>query len=68
MGLTQEAIMDDTTVTVPYPAQTKQAAAEINGRKTDATSMLFSDKIMITITQDGRLAQWVRTFAVEYSL
>ena len=42
-----------------YPAPTKQAAVEINGVKTDAMSMSFSDKIMITITQGGRLAQWV---------
>ena len=60
--------MDDTTVTVPYPAQTKQAAAEINCIKTDVTKMSFSDKIMITITQDGRLAQWVRLYLTSKTL
>jgi proteasome assembly chaperone 3 len=59
MGLPQQTIMEDTEVTVPYPAQTRQAAAEISGIKTDVTFVSFSDKIMITITQDGRLAQWV---------
>lgn len=57
MGLLQESVeMDDSG---SYPAPTRQAAAEINGTKTDAMSTEFSDKIMITITQDGRLAQWV---------
>ena len=42
-----------------YPAITKQAASTIDGIDTDVTSIVFSDKIMITITQNGRLAQWV---------
>ena len=42
-----------------YPAITKQAAGLVNGIPTDITSTQFSDKIMITITQDGRLAHWV---------
>lgn len=62
MGLPQdyaEPKMDDTVVVQPYPAQTRQAAAEINGVVTDVMSIGFTDKIMITITQNGRLAQWV---------
>ena len=43
-----------------YPATTKQAAAIIAGIQTDATCILFTDKIMITIAQDGRVAQWVK--------
>lgn len=43
-----------------YPATTKQAAGYIHGILTDVMSTSFSDKIMITITQKGRLAQWVR--------
>ncbi len=42
-----------------YPAITKQAAGVVDGTLTDITSTFFSDKIMITITQAGRLAQWV---------
>ncbi|KAL2039122.1 hypothetical protein N7G274_008171 [Stereocaulon virgatum] len=42
-----------------FPAKTKQAASMINGILTDVTSTTFSDKIMITITQDGRLAHWI---------
>ena len=67
MGLPQDyglPIMDDNTkVTIPFPATTKQAAAEINGVKTDVMSVSFSDKIMITITQEGRLAQWVSVWS-----
>ena len=45
-----------------YPAITKQAAAIVDGIPTEVTSMLFADKIMVTITQEGRLAHWVKAF------
>jgi proteasome assembly chaperone 3 len=46
----------------PFPAATKQVAGLVNGVETDLTSMYFSDKILITIVQGGRLAQWVCAF------
>jgi proteasome assembly chaperone 3 len=46
---------------LPYPATTKQAAGLVNGVPTDVMMISFADKIMITITQNGRLAQWVCT-------
>ncbi|KAK0512803.1 hypothetical protein JMJ35_004820 [Cladonia borealis] len=42
-----------------YPAITKQSAGIIDGVLTDVTSTTFSDKIMVTVTQYGRLAQWI---------
>ncbi|MCJ1455372.1 hypothetical protein MMC28_005727 [Mycoblastus sanguinarius] len=42
-----------------YPAITKQAAVVIDGIITDVTSTSFADKIVITVTQAGRLAQWI---------
>ncbi|KAL8710103.1 MAG: hypothetical protein Q9225_007343 [Loekoesia sp. 1 TL-2023] len=48
-----------TISTTSYPAATKQAAGHIDGVLTDVTSTSFSDKIMVTITQNGRLAQWI---------
>ncbi|KAI4244687.1 MAG: hypothetical protein L6R40_002891 [Gallowayella cf. fulva] len=48
--------------TVPatsYPATTKQAAGYIDGILTDVMTTSFSDRIMVTITQNGRLAQWI---------
>ncbi|KAL8734570.1 MAG: hypothetical protein Q9166_001470 [cf. Caloplaca sp. 2 TL-2023] len=42
-----------------YPATTKQAAGHIGGILTDVLSTTFSDKIMVTISQYGRLAQWI---------
>ncbi|KAI4171339.1 MAG: hypothetical protein LQ348_006941 [Seirophora lacunosa] len=48
-----------------YPAPTKQAAGHIDGLFTDVTCTSFSDKIMLTITQEGRLAQWVRDHAFD---
>ncbi|CAF9906142.1 hypothetical protein IMSHALPRED_004099 [Imshaugia aleurites] len=47
------------SISTSYPAITKQAASVIDGIHTDATSTAFLDKIMITITQGGRLAQWI---------
>ncbi|KAL8957499.1 MAG: hypothetical protein Q9193_005245 [Seirophora villosa] len=45
--------------TSSYPAPTKQAAGHIDGLLTDVTCTSFSDKIMLTVTQEGRLAQWI---------
>lgn len=42
-----------------FPARTKQAYAVIAGIRTDVTTVFFADKILLTITQDGRLAHWV---------
>ena len=47
------------SISPSYPAITKQAAGIIDNIHTDVTCTTFSDKIMITITQNGRLAQWV---------
>ncbi|KAI4252470.1 MAG: hypothetical protein L6R42_007952, partial [Xanthoria sp. 1 TBL-2021] len=44
--------------TTSYPATTRQAAGHVDGILTDVMSSSFSDKIMVTITQGGRLAQW----------
>lgn len=43
----------------PFPAPSKQAKGLVNGVETEVSSMNFSDKIMVTISQGGRLAQWV---------
>lgn len=50
-----------------YPAIIKQTAGIVDGTPTDITSTQFSDKIMITITQGGRLAQWVNCYPVSTS-
>jgi proteasome assembly chaperone 3 len=47
------------SIQVPFPAATKQAAGLVNGIQTDVMVMNFSDKIMVTISQAGRLAHWV---------
>ncbi len=63
MGLPQDygmADLGETKVTIPFPAPTKQIAGEVNGVKTDVMHMSFADKILITVTQNGRLSQWVR--------
>ena len=44
---------------VPFPASTRQVAGIVNGIQTDVVSVGFSDKILITISQRGRLTHWV---------
>ncbi|KAF8459347.1 hypothetical protein BGX38DRAFT_1247926 [Terfezia claveryi] len=45
----------------PYPTPTRTATTLINNIPTTAMSIYFSDKILITISQGGRLAQWFHT-------
>ena len=42
-----------------YPARTMTASSSIKGLQTIATAVDFADKILITVTQNGRLAHWV---------
>lgn len=46
-------------VDAPYPISTKQAAGDVAGVMTNVMVLGFADKVVITIVQDGRLAQWV---------
>lgn len=58
LGSTMPSEMDQ-PIQLPFPARTKQAAGFVNGVLTDVMTVSFSDKILVTITQNGRLAQWV---------
>lgn len=51
-----------------FPAQTRTATALINNISTVASRTLFSDKILITVTQGGKLAHWVRTVSIHHCL
>lgn len=44
-----------------FPAPSKQANGLIDGVETEAMVMHFSDKIMVTLSQEGRLSQWVNS-------
>ncbi|KAL1980875.1 hypothetical protein VTN96DRAFT_3371 [Rasamsonia emersonii] len=44
---------------LPFPAATKQAAGLVNGVLTDVMVVNFSDKILVAISQHGRLAHWI---------
>ncbi|KAL2815955.1 hypothetical protein BJX63DRAFT_430549 [Aspergillus granulosus] len=44
---------------LPFPASTKQASGEVKGIPTNVTSIKFSDKILITVSQKGRLGHWL---------
>ncbi|OAL01693.1 hypothetical protein IQ06DRAFT_272470 [Phaeosphaeriaceae sp. SRC1lsM3a] len=58
---TTAALPSETYSVTPatYPARTKTSSASIKGHQTTATALSFADKILITVTQDGRLAHWV---------
>jgi proteasome assembly chaperone 3 len=43
-----------------FPAKQTQAAGTVGGLATEVSRTDFSDKLLITISQEGRLAQWVR--------
>ncbi|KAJ5107726.1 hypothetical protein N7456_004401 [Penicillium angulare] len=51
--------LQDSLNNLPFPAATKQVAGLVDGIKTDVMVMKFSDKIMVTISQEGRLAHWL---------
>ncbi|KAL5614505.1 hypothetical protein BROUX41_004608 [Berkeleyomyces rouxiae] len=43
-----------------YPIKGHTVVAEVNGTPTEACSRVFKDKVMITLSQEGRLAQWIQ--------
>jgi hypothetical protein len=45
-----------------FPAPGKRATGTVNGSPTEVEALSFSDKIMITVSQGGRVAQWVSLF------
>ena len=47
----------------PFPAPTRQASGVVDDIVTEVSSVSFEDKILVTISQDGRLSQWVRLSA-----
>lgn len=59
MATLDNALQQSLNLDLPFPARTKQAAGLVDGVKTDVMVMNFSDKIMVTISQQGRLAHWV---------
>ncbi|KAF2462290.1 hypothetical protein BDY21DRAFT_383251 [Lineolata rhizophorae] len=42
-----------------FPARTRTAAGDVDGIPTCVMAVDFADKILVTISQSGRLAQWV---------
>ncbi|KAL7625138.1 hypothetical protein AAE478_004352 [Parahypoxylon ruwenzoriense] len=44
----------------PFPARSKSAIGPIDGIPTEASVLFFSDKILVTLSQEGRLSQWIQ--------
>lgn len=52
--------MEDTAIREDaFPAPSKEVVGQVDGIETQATSTFFSDKIMVTLSQEGRVSQWV---------
>lgn len=57
---TQTPSLSGDAVQAGYPAKAKHASGLVDGILTEVTAISFTDKLLITISQDGKLAQWVR--------
>ncbi|KAI2608864.1 uncharacterized protein GGS25DRAFT_293809 [Hypoxylon fragiforme] len=44
----------------PFPAQSKSTIGPIDDIPTEASVLYFSDKILVTLSQEGRLSQWIQ--------
>jgi proteasome assembly chaperone 3 len=44
----------------PFPARTTTTTEPIGDIPTTITATHFADKLLVTVSQDGRLAIWVR--------
>jgi hypothetical protein len=43
-----------------FPARRREISGPVNGAATDIARVDFADKILVTISQGGRLSHWVR--------
>ena len=48
----------------PFPVQSKESIGKIDGVETKATTLFFADRILVTLSQEGRLSQWVSIFII----
>ncbi|KAF2218754.1 hypothetical protein BDZ85DRAFT_207434 [Elsinoe ampelina] len=46
-------------VETPYPAKSRTAVADIADISTSVTSVSFTDRILLTVAQSGRVSHWV---------
>ncbi|KAA8643271.1 uncharacterized protein ATNIH1004_010038 [Aspergillus tanneri] len=44
---------------LPFPAATKKASGVVNMIQTDVMCVNFSDRILVTVSQKGRLGHWL---------
>jgi len=54
-----DTVDQTSTYGAPFPAPSKSSSGAINGKMTSVMSIAFADKIVITISQAGKLAHWV---------
>ena len=42
-----------------FPVKSKNAAATVDGVRTEIVGMHFADKLLVTVAQEGRIGHWV---------
>lgn len=52
----------------PFPAQSRTSNTSIQGIPTTTTSLLFSDRILLTLSQTGRINHWIHVPLAHASL
>lgn len=52
----------------PFPVPIKRASRAVGNSPTAAVGMHFSDKVLVTISQEGALSQWVRLMFTRFKL
>lgn len=51
-----------------FPARSRAATGQVRGIDTNVSVLEFSDKILLTVSQGGRLSQWVRNNNIFYPI
>jgi hypothetical protein len=59
MNSLPEDILQNPILSSRFPVNTKYAVARVDDVDTEVMLLDFADKILITVSQGGRLAQWV---------
>ncbi|KAI0433068.1 hypothetical protein F5Y09DRAFT_109076 [Xylaria sp. FL1042] len=50
----------DRIIEEAFPAASKHETGQIDGIATEATTLFFADRILLTLCQQGRLSQWIQ--------
>lgn len=61
-AVTKTGSSEQNVTTDIYPALTRTMSGEVDGILTETVFVTFADKLLFTISQDGRLSHWVSIY------